>query len=311
MATEPERLFGRADSGEHMAREISVVVPTMDRADDLRECLASLAAQERRPDEVVVVADGPLEAVRTVTAEADLATTLVAGPGRGLPAARNAGVAETGGDIVCFVDDDVVLPVNWLRELLAGYEEGDPAGVGGLVVNYSPAGIGKADATSRGYRALTALRHLLFADRVGEVGPMGVLYAPHTFNTTGTKPVDALQGCNMSFRSSVFEEHEFDEWYGEGGAAPAEELDFCARVRAAGGDLVFAPRAVAVHKRTLSGGERGGPDARGVRNLAYYLRRNARTPRPHLALLCVYAAVLAASTRSSAPLRALGDGLDA
>lgn len=291
----------------------TVVITTLGRRDDLRGCLHSIAAQETEPDRVVVVDDGDVDATRRVAETFDIDVRCVEGPGRGLPASRNAGVELVDSDVVCFVDDDVVLPPNWLSEILRVYEDRDPDGVGGSVVNYTDEEIGKANMDSPVYRVLTVLRTLFFHDRIGEVGPMGMLYAPHTFVGTRPKRADTFQGCNMTFRTDVFEEHRFDEWYGEGGSAPAEELAFCTELTDAGKELIYTPRAVVIHKRTTSGGERSpetNTDFRALRNLALYTAQYSRYGGADLGLLVLRALFASVLSRSPRPFAAVLEGLN-
>ena len=42
------------------------------------------------------------------------------GAGRGLNAARNTGLREAGGELIAFVDDDVLAPPGWLQALVRG-----------------------------------------------------------------------------------------------------------------------------------------------------------------------------------------------
>src|SRR5690348_833883 len=87
---------GRRLMGEERPR-VSVVVPTRDRPQLLRRCLAALEAQTL-PVEVVVVEDSE---------------------GRGPAWARNEGVRRASGEVVCFTDDDCA-PVPGWAEALAG-----------------------------------------------------------------------------------------------------------------------------------------------------------------------------------------------
>jgi len=258
---------------------VSVVVPTYERPADLVDCIESLRAQFDPPEEIIVIDDGSVaETERRLAVRGlldDERVRHLEGPADGLPAARNAGVDAATGDVVAFVDDDVVVPPDWTRRLGAAYEAfPEAAGVGGYVLNYNPEDINKANVESAGYRLLQAFRRVFLRGRVGDIGPVGVLWAPHVFMTSRPETVDALQGCNMSFRSDVFEEHRFDEWYGSSGSASLEDVDFGARLTSAGSTLVYEPRLVAIHRRTDGGGEAGrddGPKYDDVTNLTYFI----------------------------------------
>ena len=96
-----------------MAR-ISVVIPVYQHADACLRCLASLAKQERLPDEVVVVDDGSTDGV-----EEKLQVVLGTYPfplrfvrfaeNKGAPAARNEGVRQTSGEYIIVLDADTEL----------------------------------------------------------------------------------------------------------------------------------------------------------------------------------------------------------
>jgi|SRR5215203_1630390 len=85
---------------EHPA--ISVVVPTRDRPELLRRCLAALQSQTV-PVEVVVVEDGE---------------------GRGPAWARNEGVRRARGKILCFTDDDCAPFPGWAAALAKPIQSG-------------------------------------------------------------------------------------------------------------------------------------------------------------------------------------------
>ncbi|MFC8923171.1 glycosyltransferase family 2 protein [Cellulosimicrobium sp. NPDC057127] len=89
------------------APRVSVVVATNRGGPFLAEALASVAAQTLPADELVVVDDGSPEpeALREIVAEVP-AARLVRRDAAGVSAARNAGVLETTGDLVAFLDDD-------------------------------------------------------------------------------------------------------------------------------------------------------------------------------------------------------------
>ncbi|HWC25532.1 MAG TPA: glycosyltransferase [Solirubrobacteraceae bacterium] len=100
----------RDDPGRGMI-ELSVIIPTRDRVDTLRETLARLAGQETEiPFEVVVVDDGSSDAtvatVRRFAERAPVPVSLLEQPARGPAAARNRGIAAARGAACLFIGDD-------------------------------------------------------------------------------------------------------------------------------------------------------------------------------------------------------------
>jgi GT2 family glycosyltransferase len=82
-----------------------VVIPSRDRADVLERSLAAL--ERERPDEVVVVDYGSLDDTpELLAANGWVRSVRLTGEGRS--AAKNAGVEAATGDVVLFMDDDVI-----------------------------------------------------------------------------------------------------------------------------------------------------------------------------------------------------------
>ena len=87
---------------------LTVVVPATNAPPTLYRCLGALAASDEPPDEVVVVSE----------------------PTRAGPAeARNAGARRAGGDVVVFVDSDVLVAPDALTRVRRAFDS-DPALVG-------------------------------------------------------------------------------------------------------------------------------------------------------------------------------------
>lgn len=114
---------------------VSVVIPVLDRAEDLRKCLESLH-QLNYPQEqleIIVVDDGSRDASPQVAQEFGARVVHTGGTGRGPAAARNAGVAVASGDILAFIDSDCTASPEWLNELLPSFATEEVAAVGGWV----------------------------------------------------------------------------------------------------------------------------------------------------------------------------------
>jgi GT2 family glycosyltransferase len=202
--------------------DLSVVVPTRDRPEALRACLAALAAQSVPPDQVVVVDDASRDgaAVRRVaTAARGLRVRLVAGQGRGPAAARNLGAGAASGTVVAFTDDDCRPDPGWAEALFGAIE-------GGADVVAGPTVVGEpASSATRAAQVVT--NHLLdssFDRRSGTVG-----FAPT---------------CNLAARAEVLAVLPFDESFP---TAAGEDRDWCDRLAASGTTIRYVPGALVRH----------------------------------------------------------------
>lgn len=90
---------------------ISVIIPVYNGGLNFRRCLESVVAAVPSADEVIVVADGDTDGSWIVAGE--LGARVFRLPTRSGPArARNCGAREAKGDILFFVDSEVLLPTN-------------------------------------------------------------------------------------------------------------------------------------------------------------------------------------------------------
>ena len=121
--------------------KISVVIATRNRANLLDGALESLRAQLGAPDvEAVVVDNGSSDDTRAVAERHGATYVFEAQPNRA--AARNAGIAAATGEIVLFIDDDVVLPPYFVAaHARAHAAEIFPIVVTGPIVNVPSAGL--------------------------------------------------------------------------------------------------------------------------------------------------------------------------
>jgi glycosyltransferase involved in cell wall biosynthesis len=102
-----------------------VVIPCRADGEVLARMLESLAGQWHRPDEVVVVRDGPDarcdEAVQTCGIKG---ARLIAGDWGHAGRARNAGIAAATGDVVIVADADARLAPELCAQVVAAFERG-------------------------------------------------------------------------------------------------------------------------------------------------------------------------------------------
>jgi glycosyltransferase involved in cell wall biosynthesis len=104
---------------------LSVVIPTYNRADILRECLDRLSRQSCDPKdfEVVVVNDGggdqTPQIVQTFIDGGKMSIRYIEKSNEGQGIARNVGVRQATGDIICFIGDDILVEPTFVERHLA------------------------------------------------------------------------------------------------------------------------------------------------------------------------------------------------
>lgn len=250
---------------------LAVAIPTKNRAGDLEVILRSLLHQTTLPTQVIVVDQSATEQserrVQSVLAEcgSDLRNSIDLVYLRetsisGASAARNRCLDLVRSDIVLFLDDDVVLEPDFIRQILQAYRRHPEAtGISGIVTNYSP--------PSR----LFQYWNWLFAR-----GPLHDDRQPIYWKATELgwhEPmrVTRFGGGLMSFRMSAIQGVRFDE--NLTGACEGEDIDFCVRLgkRAV---LLIAPSARLLHKASPAGRTSDHWLKRHARAMWYLYRRN-------------------------------------
>ncbi len=122
--------------GNEKHATLSVVVPVYNSRDDLKDCLAALAASEFEDFDVLVVDDGSTEPIKTVVEAHGFSYIRIEGPG-GPARARNYGVSRVLGRYVVFVDADVCVQRDALTHFAAAFS-GDPT-VDAVIGSYDDA----------------------------------------------------------------------------------------------------------------------------------------------------------------------------
>lgn len=215
---------------------IAIAIITYQRPDELEGVLDNLLAQERLPDEIVVIDNDPERSGRQA---AQIAHPLVSyhcpGKNLGVAAGRNFAVANAHSDIVLFIDDDArFAQESALRSVLAMFEDETVACVALLVRN-------------------------AFS---GEILPKEYPgYRPD--NWQQSHDVSYFVGCGFAVRRQLFQElGGLDETLFYDG----EELEFSYRLLNHGGRIRYTPDAAVLHRTSVQG--------RGLTKNSYWLLRN-------------------------------------
>lgn len=211
---------------------VTVVVSAFNEKAGIKDCVQSLWCQCRPPESIIVVDDGSTDGTARVLAD------LAAVPGRpelqiltmprnrGVPAARNLGVAHSSDELIAFLDADARAPDTWLSELIAPFADPAVAVVGGP--DQAP-----PDDSEFSRAVDYSLGSWIGSGRLRQSNPFAPL---------------APGGCNLAVRRASFvAAGGFDERLDRRG----EEKEFLQRLRRAGRRIEFSPKAKIWHHRRL------------------------------------------------------------
>jgi len=266
----------------------TVAVCTRNRTADLVRCLAALAAVDYPGLDVIVVDNAPAtDETERIVRSAFPVVRYSREPAPGVSQARNRAIRDSHGEILAFVDDDVVVDRRWARAI-AGImtDSADVMAVTGLVAPYELETRAQLDFERHlGWERRFDRRW--FRRRSGEA--MGERLA--NTGKVGT-------GANMAFRRRVFDEIGFfDPGLGTGTIAKGgEDLDIFFRLLRAGHTLVYEPAALARHRHRVErnaveqqiGGWASGMTAYLVRSMRHYHEERRRLAGFTARLLCMY-----------------------
>jgi glycosyltransferase involved in cell wall biosynthesis len=97
---------------------VSVILPTYNRGWILTEAIDSVLAQDYKEYELIVVDDGSTDNTREILDTYGQDILVLRQANKGVSAARNRGIAESGGQLVAFLDsDDLWLPRKLSRQV--------------------------------------------------------------------------------------------------------------------------------------------------------------------------------------------------
>ncbi len=294
---------------------LSIVIPTYGRDNVLCDTIRALIALETRADEIVVVDQTPehesATAERLAAWEAEGRIRWIRHQPPGTVGAMNRGVMEAKGEIVLFLDDDIVPDGNLIQKHLEAYQKhpeawavvGQGIQEGKAESRKQIAEIERHSGNTDGTEKFPNRVHASHLQRFLPIIQLSafsfqLLNQDLDFDFNGTDPawVENVMAGNLSVRRERFLQlGGFDENFTPP-VAYRFETEFAKRLIAAGGRIRFEPAASIRHLRVPSGGTRsrgshltsGSPIhgvgdyyfalrcGRGWQRLSYILRRPFR-----------------------------------
>lgn len=213
--------------------KVSIIIPTYKRPDYLERCIESLLKQERPAEELIVVTrQDDLDSINVIakckkkkSSITQIKHVLVSK--LDIVFAENQGLRAAIGDIVCFIDDDAIALGNWIRDIVKHYERDSKiGGVGGPVI---PVIKGKPV--------------IEYTETFSKINWYGKRITNSAKIPKKLQEVDALRGCNMSFKRELigsFDENLLPYWR-------RFEDDICLSVKERGYKILCDPDIKVYH----------------------------------------------------------------
>jgi GT2 family glycosyltransferase len=232
---------------------VSVVIPTRDRVDLLRRCVAGLLGETDYPELELLLVDNASRESTTLgylhEIGQDPRVRVLAEPGRFNYSRMNNRAARIArGSLLAFLNNDVeIVERGWLRELV-GHALRPEVGAVGALLSYASGEIQHAGIIL-GPGGVASLRHR------GRRDPARVSYDRRPF---ATRNLSAVTAACMVLRRSVFDEvGGFDE---TDLAVAFNDVDLCLRIGRRGYRIVWTPHSRLLHHESQSEGPHDRPE---------------------------------------------------
>lgn len=233
----------------------SIIIPTWQRPLKLSHCLEGLVHQTIPPDEVVIVYRAEDSETQKIIENYDqrLLIKKVLVSRAGVIVAENAGIKAAQYDLLLFIDDDAVAPVDWIEKIVLRFKKDlELAALGG-----SDNIVGNEDIRQE-------------KKLVGKVFFFGQIIGNHHQISYGVREVDTLKGVNMAVRRSLTplldENLQSEKYHGNGFSW---ELDLCLTIKRYKGKILFDPSLEVQHYSNHSHVLELPTSKNNARNLTY------------------------------------------
>jgi glycosyltransferase involved in cell wall biosynthesis len=279
--------------------KVSIIIPTKNRCQSLKECLDSFLRQAYKNFEVVIVDGGSTDGTKQLVAhyKNKIDIIFIEQKRKGLVNAVNEGWKSSYGEIIIRTDDDIVASQEWLREVIEIF--GNLDGVGGVT---GPTIIPEALKENRDifffqrrmregnlfWRLLGRVYFDYFLE--GETLAIGKFFRSGAFSVGSNyvlclklktpMEVDHHEACNMAIKRTLLEKIDgFDEIFV--GIGDFSEPDVSFKIRKLGYRIIFNPKAVVYHLPSREGFFKERPSSRGrITNFINFYFRHIKPNTP-------------------------------
>lgn len=232
--------------------EISIIIPTKDRQKDLIECIESIKDQTFLPIEVIVIDDGEIseitkKLIRELLSKKGIFFEYFKKDKPGLAESKNLGAESANGNIVLFLDDDVILDKNYIKKLADIWKRNKKdkklAGISGIAINTK----------------VKFLPEKIF-DRIFclySLKPWSILawgFQTWDYNLEKEEKVQWTPCGFTSFRREILQKYQFKAL--QPGRTALEDIEFCCKLNKNGYYFIITPFAKLIHREVITGREK-------------------------------------------------------
>ena len=208
----------------------SIIIPSFNRAQEVSELLSSFKNLDfpQGRFEIIVADDGSTdstpEIIKQFQQETSFTIKYISQKNQGPGAARNLGMQNAGGDFFIFVDSDVTLPAQWLREIDRALNAENAQAFGGpdTYLDSFPALLKAINYSMTSFLTTGGLR--------GKKGKKLAKFYPRSFN----------MGLSRSLWQQIG---------GFGNLRHGQDIEFSNRIIRSGAKVIFIEKAQVFHKR--------------------------------------------------------------
>lgn len=256
-----------------MLPRLSVIIVTYNSRDHIDRCLGSLVEHAPAIEHDIVVVDNAStdDTSAAIRARWTGVRVIEAGANLGFARANNLGIQQTSGDLILLLNPDTIVQAGSIDTLISALDARPDAAVAGpRLVD----GDGRAELSFGAMMSpLAELRQKALVG--GNDRGISAVSAYVEWLTHRPREVDWVSGaCLLVRRADAEAVGLMDERY----FMYAEDVDFCAAVRARGRRVLFAPSAEVVHLRGQSRAMASAATERAYRRsqIAFYEKHHPR-----------------------------------
>jgi GT2 family glycosyltransferase len=252
---------------------LTIVIVTYNSSGEIDACLDALTRHRAHVDHEIVVVDNasPDGTAAAIRRRWPSVLVLDAGANVGFARANNMGIRQSLGELVLLLNPDTVVQAGAIDTLVRALDtQPDAAVVAPRLVD----DVGRAELSfGRMISPLAELRQKLLV--LGHDRRVGAISAHVERLTRRAQPADWVSGaCLLVRRADAVASGLLDERY----FLYAEDVDFCAAIRARGRIVLFEPAAEVTHRRgrSAASARRATDTAYRRSQLAFYAKHHPR-----------------------------------